>query len=298
MVPYFKNEKIADRSYMISNAFTPSTPALCYLITGDDYALLIDTIMGWGDLKAYCESITDKPIRVINTHAHFDHFGGNFHFDQCLMHHKDIPYFMGQIGYTKEQVFDMAKKTALDEYKDRIDIADFADVGPMKVYPVYDGDVFDLGGITIEVIGAGGHTPGSIVLLDSSNRILYAGDACNSNTLLEFDNSLPVISYMESLLRLKKRQSEFDTMYCGHEVFGSAVLDEAIETVARVIAGTDAKCERTGLMGGKVLYAAEKIKDGYERVDGKRFNMSYVPEKLAMPDDKRPPITCDIIEQM
>ncbi|MBR4224409.1 MAG: hypothetical protein IKR73_06330 [Oscillospiraceae bacterium] len=72
MVPYFKNEKIADRSYMISNAFTPSTPALCYLITGDDYALLIDTIMGWGDLKAYCESITDKPIRVINIHAHFD----------------------------------------------------------------------------------------------------------------------------------------------------------------------------------------------------------------------------------
>ena len=32
-------------------------------------------------------------------------------------------------------------------------------------------------------------------------------------------------------------------------------------------------------MGGTVYYAAEKVKDGYERADGKHFNMSYVPDK-------------------
>ncbi len=295
---YFKSERIADGCYMISNSFTPSTPALCYLVEGDDCALLIDTIMGFGDLKAYCASLTDKPVRVINTHAHFDHFGGNFHFDSCMLHHKDIAFFMGQLGYTGKQIADIARQQALPEYTDQISDDDFADVSPIKVYPVYGGDVFDLGGVTLEVIEAGGHTAGSIVLLDRKHRILFAGDACNGNTLLEFDNSLSIAEYMETLLRLKKYQSEFDMMYCGHEVFDSSIIDEAIETVARVLAGTDAKCERPGMTGGTVLYAAEKIKDGYERVDGKRFNMSYVPDKLTVPTREKAPITFDIMKQM
>ena len=69
-------------------------------------------------------------------------------------------------------------------------------------------------------------------------------------------------------------------MYCGHEFFKAEVLDEALETVATVLDGTDAKCERIGIMGTPVLYAAEKIKDGYPRVDGKRFNMSYLPDRI------------------
>ncbi len=39
------------------------------------------------------------------------------------------------------------------------------------------------------------------------------------------------------------------------------------------------RCERTGILGGPVFYAAEKIKDGYERADGKHFNMSCIPSK-------------------
>ena len=295
---YFRNEKIADGCYMISYAFTAAPPALCYLVTGDDCALLIDTMLGFGNLKKYCASITDKPVYVINTHAHFDHFGGNFHFDSCIMPHKDIAFFMGQLGYTKEQVAEIARQQSLPEYKDMICTDDFADVSPIKVYPVYGGDVFDLGGTVLEVIDAGGHTAGSVVLLDRTHRILFSGDACNGNTLLEFDNSLSIPEYMETLLRLKKYQSGFDMVYGGHEVFDSSIIDEAIETVAKVLAGTDAKCERKGMMGGTVFYAAEKVKDGYERVDGKHFNMSYTADKVKSPDGKKPPITLDILKTM
>jgi hypothetical protein len=83
----------------------------------------------------------------------------------------------------------------------------------MPVIPIYGGDVFDLGDRMIEVVEAGGHTPGSIILIDPKTRIAYTGDACNGNTLLEFDDSLPVIEYMGSLLRLRKRRPEFDMMY-------------------------------------------------------------------------------------
>ena len=280
-IPFFKAEKIARDSYMITNAFTVQTPAICYLAEGENYALLIDTIMGLGDLNAFCRTLTDKPIKVVNTHGHGDHVCGNFHFDSCYIHPRDMALMWENLAYTKEMFFETAKQMSLPEYRDMLTPDEnFAAPMPIKVYPLSDGDIFDLGGHRLEVVEAGGHTKGSVVLIDHDTRICYAGDACNGNTLLEFDHSLPVIEYMRNLLRLKERSKEFDKMYGGHEIFGTEIIDEAIETVARVIAGTDDRCERDGLLGGKIYYAAAKAENGYERVDGKSFNMSYVPENI------------------
>ncbi len=286
--PYFKAELIADHSWMISNAFIDPTVAYCYLVEGTEYALLIDSIIGIGNLKAFCETLTDKEIRLVNTHAHSDHIGGNFQFDSCWMHHRDIGFFQSNIGAKKEQLFEMARSQAPEEYRELITLEDnFFDWVPMKIFPLYDGDIFDPGDRQIEVVYVGGHTAGTIVLIDHKTRIAYSGDACNGNTLLEFPNSLPVKTYLENLLHLKEHQAEFDMMYGGHEISDASLVDEAIETVARVVAGTDAKCERTGMMGSPVFYAAEKVKDGYERVDGKHFNMSYLPGNILCPDSKK-----------
>ena len=285
---YYKAEKIADGSWMIKNAFMEPSYAICYLVEGDNYALLIDSILGFGNLKTFCETLTDKKIVVANTHSHSDHVGGNFFFDSCYIHHRDIASFQENMIYTKEQVVEIAKQMAPEEVRDYIkDDENFADWKPMKVYPLYDGDIFDLGDRRIEVVDVGGHTAGSVVFIDHKTRIAYAGDACNGNTLLELPGSLPVITYMRNLLRLKERQSEFDILYCGHEILQPSIIDEAIETVSRVVAGTDAHCERPGIMGGTVLYAAEKVKDGYVRVDGKHFNMSYDPERIFEPEENR-----------
>ena len=292
-IPYYRAERIAEKSWMIKNGFCESSIALCYLLEGRDYALLIDSIIGMGNLKAFCETLTEKPIILVNTHAHSDHFGGNFFFDSCYMHHRDIGAFQESVGNVKkQQLADMAKETALPEYRDLIQPdGEFADWDPMKILPLYDGDEFDLGDRRIEVVEVGGHTAGSVVLIDPLTRIAYSGDACNSNTLLEFPNSLPIISYLRALLHLKEHQGKFDTMYGGHEILDASIVDEAIETVSKVIAGTDARDERTGMMGTPVFYAAQKVKGGYERVDGKRFNMSYIPEKVLGPQSEKQVIT-------
>lgn len=281
-VPYYTAELIAEKSWMIRNSFAERSEALCYLVEGRDYALLIDSILGIGNLKAFCETLTDKPVILANTHAHSDHFGGNFFFDSCYMPHRDIPFFQDSIGHvTKQQLAEMAKERAQGEYRDLIRADDnFRDWVPMKVYPLYDGDVFALGDRNIEVVEVGGHTPGSVVLIDPMTRIAYSGDACNGNTLLEFPNSLPIISYMRSLLHLKESQGKFDKMYGGHEIFDSSIVDEAIETVGRVLAGTDDRVETTGMMGYTVCYAAKKIAGGYEREDGRHFNMTYLPDRI------------------
>ena len=58
---------------------------------------------------------------------------------------------------------------------------------------------------------------------------------------------------------------------------------DKLRTVGRVVAGTDDHVETTGIMGYPVFYAAKKVPGGYERADGKRFNMSYTPDKLLNP---------------
>jgi hypothetical protein len=52
-----------------------------YLIAGDTRALLFDTGMGIGDLRALVSELTRLPVVVLNSHTHDDHVGNNWQFD-------------------------------------------------------------------------------------------------------------------------------------------------------------------------------------------------------------------------
>ncbi len=286
-IPFFRSEKIADGTYKINNDFITGFDINCYLVEGERYALLIDTMLGYGDLNAYCRTLTDKPIKVVNTHAHWDHVGGNFFFDSCYMPVRDIATFQAFIGYSREQIFEIAKSASKEEYRDLLVLDDnFVGTHPIKVYPISDGDVFDLGDRQIEVVDCGGHTPGEIVLIDDKTRICFAGDACNGNTLLEFDDCLPVTCYLENLKRLKTYVPRFDMMYGGHEVFDPSIIDEGIETATKVIEGNDDKHEINGLTGKLICYAYKKDQDGVNE-GGHRFNMSYDPKNITGEDKRK-----------
>ena len=53
-----------------------------YLIEGSDQAALIDTGLNIAPIRPVAEALTDRPLKVINTHYHFDHIGGNHEFDE------------------------------------------------------------------------------------------------------------------------------------------------------------------------------------------------------------------------
>ena len=49
-----------------------------YLLLGEREAIMIDAGMSRRDIRAYVSTLTDLPVtKVINTHSHFDHTGGN-----------------------------------------------------------------------------------------------------------------------------------------------------------------------------------------------------------------------------
>ena len=59
-----------------------------WLVEGSDGALLIDTGLGIGKLREEVEAYTSLPYKVVDTHGHGDHSGGNYQFDEVYMHPK------------------------------------------------------------------------------------------------------------------------------------------------------------------------------------------------------------------
>ena len=286
MRPLFETREIYPGAWQIRYAFTDREHVFCYLVEGKRCALAIDTMFGYGDLPECLRTLTDKPILLVNTHAHPDHVGGNFAFDHCFIHPLDMPQLYAYTPDTADGMRAQALAIAKEEYRQAVEEAVYVPARPIRTYPVFDGDIFDLGDLYIQVLGMGGHTRGSVVLLDRENRALFTGDAVNANTLLDFPGAYPVEDYMGNLLHLREYMVYFDVMYGGHQVLEPQVVNEGIELCARVLAGTDDAEKRPGMFGSMTTYAARHTADGFggasqrfAREDGKTFNMSYNPER-------------------
>ena len=65
------------------------------LFVGSHHALLLDTGVGFGDLKGAVRSVTSLPLIVANTHGHLDHCNGNHLFPgyPVYMNENDWPMY-------------------------------------------------------------------------------------------------------------------------------------------------------------------------------------------------------------
>ena len=64
-----------------------------FVLEGRERALVIDTGIGIGDLKAMIQKLTAKPLTVVMTHGHGDHTGGAGQFGEYFMNEADFPIF-------------------------------------------------------------------------------------------------------------------------------------------------------------------------------------------------------------
>lgn len=244
-----------------------------YLLLGETSAVLIDTTIGYGNLRKICESLTDLPVQVVNTHGHLDHCGGNFDFSQCWMHPADVEMF--RKGTTMENRYNYMERV-LGRGKVRGELLTSAK--RIVVYPIVEGDIIDLGGRKLEVIHVPGHTHGTIVLLERDRRWIFSGDACNKNTLLTLPGSTTVEKYLESLRHLYLWIEEADFLYGGHEdaVSASAVM-EGIEVCQEILEYRD-DAVPTDVPGQ--FYAKSKTGD-FVRTDGKYMNVAYRRDRIT-----------------
>ena len=209
--------QIRPNVYLIDDA----GDSTCYLITGSEYALLVDSVNGYEDLKAITKTLTDLPVIVVNTHGHGDHIYGNVYFEEAWLHPADFALYDQFFGYAK-------------------DIMEQNNLKPCPVKALEIGQIFDLGGVQLEVVDLSGHTAGSIGLLDKDARIIYTGDGLNTHLWMQLDHSLPISSMLETFRKLKAEHGQdFDYVAHGHTkvLRDKEILDWMIQGCEDILAG-------------------------------------------------------------
>ena len=242
-----------------------------YLLIGEERALLIDTGTGLYDVKKTVETLTNKPYDVVVTHMHGDHNGGSDQFETVWMHPADIALVpgaraMGDPEAVRRKLQRMEEMKTVGHYEtgtfgynwpryDHIFPYETLErIVPEQstVYqPLQDGQVFELGKRPVTVYHTPGHTPGSVSLLDHKRRILFAGDAMNSNvgtrSVGGAYSGVAVSTMLRGLLRIQAMRDQYDQTFTGHVAYANTVdifsqpafvLDDVIENLRRLLNGT------------------------------------------------------------
>lgn len=210
-------EKISRGRYDIWKIYERYEAAM-YLVCGDRQACLIDSGYGLTNLRELVGELTRLPVFVINTHGHVDHVLGNHWFDRALMHPADQGLYREIVdGYADMLKLDWVKQS----YGEFIRDLDPSTVRFPRAEDVRDGDVIDLGGKQLEVVEVPGHTAGSVMLLDTDEKICFSGDAVIEHLWMFLEESLPPETYLRALGRAveRLRESGIERIYDGHYAY-------------------------------------------------------------------------------
>lgn len=263
----FTSERVSEH---LTRIITPCGVCM-YLAEGTQRAALMDTGFGFGDLRGFVESLTDKPYVVLLSHGHMDHAGGAGQFETVYLNERD--WELEKWHATRERrIWDVHHGPG--GMPEGVTDEDFLPSRTEPYLPMDETNLFDLGGVTIRPIAVPGHTLGSLVFLIPEDRIAIFGDACGENTLLLFAESAPIAAYREGLLHLQEFEGQYDTVLRNHGNFCSPkqILADNIELCGDILAGRDAAIPEK-------FFAQEGLLGRPKDHPGKVGNILYDPNK-------------------
>ena len=172
-------------------------PPNSYLVFGTDASVLIDA--GWDDAAdheartAYLRQVGPPPLAaIIITHRHPDHGGG------ALALHRSTGAPLASHALEREAI-----------ERDR-----FGGEGRIT-RELQDGEELELGGLTLEVVHAPGHTPGCIALFARERGAVFTTDTVMGvSTTFIRPGEGSLADYGRTLERLRSIGAA--TMYAGH----------------------------------------------------------------------------------
>lgn len=214
---FLSHGKIGDRMYVVRECFgDPDQLFNMYVLVGEDKAAVIDSGMGvTGSLRQYIEeNITDKkPVVSYATHGDLDHIGSAVLFDEQYMSYHDLRKLDWNLNVERRfsdlGVFCNNDPVVLEFCKDK-----YVHNENLKFKDVKDGEIIELGQITLEAVWVPGHSYGSMVYLDHEHKCAFVGDAIS-----EFNAWQRCTDYEECLQayeKLLRKLPEDCTLYNGH----------------------------------------------------------------------------------
>jgi glyoxylase-like metal-dependent hydrolase (beta-lactamase superfamily II) len=243
-----------------------------WLVDGGDDQLLIDTGMGVGDIRAAIGSLASNPL-VVNSHAHFDHVGGNALFARRAIHPLGAERLTGMATDDASwaySVLDLGSEAtrgfAADVFESwqamlEIDRRLLFALGPdeqVREWPalprgtfpppsprptelVGEGHVFDLGSRQLRVLHTPGHAAEHVCLLDEREGILFAQDQAYYGPHFVCLEGSDLVEWTSSARRLAEElEGSIRIVYTAHSLRWSApprLLGELAQAGEQVLAG-------------------------------------------------------------
>ncbi|HEY7837693.1 MAG TPA: MBL fold metallo-hydrolase, partial [Terriglobales bacterium] len=224
-----------DRTAYVSEEILPGVRMIrdsdndkMFLIQGTTKAVLIDSGEGRGALKAYLSKFTGGlPLEVIFTHNHGDHIGQ-----------------ADQFVRTSDELIGAPDRAGLVRFLKGRGIPDAVIAEHVKT--AQDGERVAIGGRSLVLYAAPGHTPGSMVIFDLKTGNLFSGDAFGSNSptipdalWMQFDHQ-PLDLYWSMIKRVRAELGpNVKEMMTGHNdrpLTGPAYMDN-LESALRQLMG-------------------------------------------------------------
>ncbi len=156
-----------------------------YLVEGKDKAAVIDTGISKGQrILPVIRQLTDKPLLLVVTHAHIDHFHHMDEFEEVYMSHKEfllsaqmLKFMMGGKELDLESTIDVTTNSTIDLGEDSLEICELA-----------------------------GHTPGGIIVLEKKQNILFTGDCLGSGcgVWMQVGSATSLDTFYDSLVQAFK----------------------------------------------------------------------------------------------
>lgn len=206
--PYFKAKQIAPGTWQVL-----SDGDYSYVLEGEDELIVIDGGCGAGNIREFCQSLSDKPLyRLFNTHNHFDHTACNYLFDVVYMSEKCYAGRCQPFG-------------------------DFEGMEFPDDYPVVflkDGDKINLKGRELLVLNIEEHCIGSLQFLDCQSRILFCGDELNGNF---FDSRISVERSFRNVGRWMQYRDSYDLLCAGNGIHDAVYVDRYYKTLKYILEG-------------------------------------------------------------
>lgn len=185
-----------------------------YLIVGTERAVLIDTGMGVGDIADVVHDLTDKPVTVLLSHAHWDHIGGNTGFDDIRIHPAEADELPK--GYPNEKLRRWFVPEQLSgPLPSGVAVETLAIAPSTATGFLEEGDLIDLGDRQLEVWHLPGHSPGGLVFIDRANGVLFSTDLAYKGNLYAYRGP-DLATYRASLDRLANLAPDLRVVYPSH----------------------------------------------------------------------------------
>lgn len=200
MGQWFTIENIDKDTYVISE-YRHWEETHCYLLCGTKRALLIDTGLGVANLKEVVDGLTELPLLVATTHAHWDHIGGHKYFEQIAVFEEEKQWISGEFPIPLSVVKENLLRNTCD-FPVGFDVETYQIYQGGATQILHDNENICLGNRVVKVLHTPGHSPGHCCFFEEDRKYLYSGDLIYEGCLDAFYPTTDPKKFWDSVKRV------------------------------------------------------------------------------------------------